>query len=144
MGLVYDGAYAEQLGYEHEGYAAQVLPDGELTAIWTPDFTAYAAACACGWVGHRHAPTNEGETAACAEWDRDHLQPMIATAAREGWPAWAARTASAATEIAADLADGRIALAGEVMTRLVADVTSWARTLERLVEERATCVTGER
>lgn len=54
MGVVYCGPYAEQVGYEHEGYAARALPEGTLTSSWTletDEFRGYVAACGCGWTG---------------------------------------------------------------------------------------------
>jgi hypothetical protein len=50
MGLILDDLY------DHEGYAARRLPDGTLTGTWTyatREFSAYVAACGCGWHGTR-------------------------------------------------------------------------------------------
>ena len=143
MGLYYCGPYAEQIVGEHEGYAARVLPGGQVTAVWsaqTESFTAYVAACVCGWEGGHYVPTGEGEAAAVAEWGREHLAALIA-AARDGWSEWAVRTTSRAAEIAAYVAAERADAAAEVMHVLVADVAGWARVLEQVVEEAA--VRGE-
>jgi hypothetical protein len=83
------GTMIENL-YDHEGYAARKLPDGTLTARWTTDtaeFTAYVAACECArndgwdhddWYGTtEHPPTEEGEDAALAEWERVHARPLL-------------------------------------------------------------------
>jgi hypothetical protein len=59
MGRTIDGLL------DHEGYPAQKLPDGRLTATWTENFTAYVAACSCAgpdgwsqWYGHNRAPAD--------------------------------------------------------------------------------------
>jgi hypothetical protein len=141
MGRVYCGPYAEQVGYEHEGYAARVLPNGQLTASWsaeTDTFVAHVAACACGWTGgDRHPATDAGEDAAVEAWERDHLQPLVAAAAREGWRIWGSRAGNAVAEVAAYVAAGRLELAVPVMKRLVAEVMTWARVLDEHVEEAA-------
>lgn len=101
MGITYHGPYADQIGYEtHEGYVAHVLDDGTLTGTYSAEtrsrmIGAVMAACDCGWTGqHRYAsPTPADENAeneALAEWDDEHLQPMIrAIAARQTIPATA-------------------------------------------------------
>lgn len=81
MGTVYCGPYADMIGYDHEGYAARLLPDGTETGTWTyatREFHGYRAHCACGWRGGVVQPaTDAGENAALDEWDRDHLRPLI-------------------------------------------------------------------
>jgi len=141
MGVMYCGPYFEQVG-SHEGYAARVPPDGELTATWTlatDEFVAHGPACGCGWYGPtRHAPTEAGEDAAVAEWRRCHLEPLIAAAARDGWPAWAERVAGRAIAVASHIAAGRPDIAAEIMDRLQADVEAWARIASELAEDHAT------
>jgi hypothetical protein len=141
MGRVYCGPYAEQVGYEHEGYAARMLPSGVLTATWTVEtdtFVAHVPACTCGWTGgDRHPATDAGEDAAVEAWQRDHLQPLVAAAAREDWRVWGSRAGNAVAEVAAYVAAGRLELAVPVMKRLVTDVTTWARVLDEHVEEAA-------
>jgi hypothetical protein len=141
MGRFYWGPYAEQLGYDHEGSAARVLPDGTVTSSWTPgtaDFVAHVAACACGWTGERRHPGDEvGEDAAAEEWERLHLAPLIVRLAQDGWRTWADRTAARAVEVTGHVHAGRLAVAAEVMGCLLADARTWADTLERLVEDSA-------
>src|SRR5215204_3520918 len=131
MGIVYCGPYAEQVGYEHEGYAARVLPDGTLTGTWTretEEFLAFVAACGCGWTGRtRYPATDAGEDEAKAEWDRGHLQPLIESA-RRSWHEWADRVAARAREIAQQVSEGRLSNAQLVMERLCDDVADWSRT----------------
>jgi hypothetical protein len=76
------GTFIEDLD-DHEGYADRRLPDGRLAGgIWTHqtrEFTAYMAACGCGW----HAtgdwpPTEDGEEAAVDQWRREHGEPLLA------------------------------------------------------------------
>lgn len=139
MGRVYCGPYAAQLGYDHEGYAARVLPDGTLTASWTAetaDFLGHVAACTCGWTGERRHPADDvGDDHATDEWEHLHLAPLIAQVAGAGWQAWADRTAARSAEVAAHVAAGRLAVAVDVMAHFRADVRMWADTLDGLVED---------
>jgi hypothetical protein len=137
MGTVYCGPYAEQVGFEHEGYAARVLLDGSLTGSWTAetaDFVGHVAACGCGWTGGtQYPPTDAGEDEARAEWDRGHLQPLIEQAKR-GWPAWAERVSVRAREVSGHVADGQPASAVLVLDRLVEDVAVWSRIARELAD----------
>jgi hypothetical protein len=76
MGMVIEGLW------DHEGYAARRLPDGTLTGTWTQatrEFTAFVAACGCGWRGDiEHPPTEAGEDLAVDEWDSEHAVPLLA------------------------------------------------------------------
>ncbi|MGH3844792.1 MAG: hypothetical protein ACRDS0_25640 [Pseudonocardiaceae bacterium] len=72
--------------YEHEGYAAQVLDDGTLTATYSDDTEPrmvgqLVAACGCGWTGSTRHPTTEGfeaaEDLALEEWDYTHARPAL-------------------------------------------------------------------
>ena len=74
MGAVYDDLEG------HEGYAARRLGDGTVSATWAPSFRAYVAACACGWTGGDHPPTEDGYDAAVDEWDERHGRPLLAEA----------------------------------------------------------------
>jgi hypothetical protein len=75
MGVVIEGLE------DHEGYAARRLPDGTLTGTWTwatREFTAFVAACGCGWHATRaHPPTDQGEEAALEQWDSEHATPLL-------------------------------------------------------------------
>lgn len=79
-------------GYDHEGYAAQVLDNGSLTSEYS-DATeprmvgAVVAACECGWTGTTHYPTREtfDEAAtdlALDEWEHTHAHPILERAQR--------------------------------------------------------------
>ena len=76
MGVIIEGLW------DHEGYAARRLPDGSLTGTWTAatrEFTAFVAACGCGWRGvGEHPPTEVGEDLAVEEWDSEHATPLVA------------------------------------------------------------------
>lgn len=77
MGTIYEDLE------DHEGYAMRRLPDGTMTASWTPrtaEFTSYVAACSCLWRGADHPPTEAGHEEAIDEWDHDHAQPLLAQA----------------------------------------------------------------
>jgi hypothetical protein len=89
MGTVYCGLYAEEVGYEHEGYADRKMSNGEFSnGEWSDRYpfdahVAFVAACGCGWRGStEHRPTDAGEEAALDEWDVGHLQPLIRAQAR--------------------------------------------------------------
>jgi hypothetical protein len=68
--------------YDHEGYAARRLPDGQLTGTWTAAtaaFTGYVASCGCGWhASTQHPPTDDGEEAALDAWVAEHATPLLA------------------------------------------------------------------
>ena len=137
MGRVYCGAYAELLA-GHEGYAAIQLPDGTLTATWTADtvIAAHVAACACGWTADsRHPASEAGEDAAVAQWEREHLNALIAAVERDGWLAWGKRVAERVARITELVSQGRTAAAVEPMRRLADDVRVWGFVLDELVEE---------
>ena len=74
------GVVIEDL-WDHEGYAARRLPDRTLTGTWTHatrEFTAFVAACGCGWhASNHHPPTEEGEELAIAQWRAEHAQPLL-------------------------------------------------------------------
>lgn len=139
MGRFYCGPYAGLIGAEHEGFAARLRPGGELAGTWTAateEFVAHVAACACGWTGvERHAPTDEGEDTAVESWEREHLQPLVTAAAREGWRRWTIRAGSAVSEVAAYVGADRVDLAVPAMRRLVEDVQTWAGILAEVRDE---------
>lgn len=66
---------------DHEGYGLRRLPDGTLTGTWTADterFTAWVAACSCGWRDdHAHKPDEDGREAALNRWDHVHAVPLL-------------------------------------------------------------------
>jgi hypothetical protein len=76
MGLLLDDLY------DHDGYAARRLPDGQLTGTWsaaTAAFTGYVASCGCGWqASAEHPPTQDGEEAAEDQWVAEHGEPLLA------------------------------------------------------------------
>ena len=76
------GTFLDDLD-DHEGYADRRLPNGQLTGgVWTSatrEFTAYVAACGCGWQATgEHPPTEEGEEAAVDQWRSEHAEPALA------------------------------------------------------------------
>ena len=76
------GTFLDDLD-DHEGYADRRLPDGQLAGgVWTyatREFTAYGAACGCGWQATgEHPPTEEGEEAAVDQWRSEHATPELA------------------------------------------------------------------
>jgi hypothetical protein len=76
------GTFLEDL-WDHEGYADRRLPNGQLAGgVWTyatREFTAYVAACGCGWQATgEHPPTDDGEEAAVDQWRSEHAEPELA------------------------------------------------------------------
>jgi hypothetical protein len=67
--------------YDHEGYADRRLPDGRLASgVWTStrEFTAWVAACGCGWHATRDwPPTEAGEELAVDQWRHEHGEPEL-------------------------------------------------------------------
>ncbi|HEX4099720.1 MAG TPA: hypothetical protein VHY21_04145 [Pseudonocardiaceae bacterium] len=80
---------------DHEGYAAQVLNDGSLTATYSDDTRPrmvgqVVAACGCGWTGTTRYTEPEryaevAEELALAEWERDHARPLLAGLRADHW-----------------------------------------------------------
>jgi hypothetical protein len=74
-------------GYDHEGYAAQVLDDGTLTSGYSADteprmIGQVIAVCGCGWTGTTRypCPTPFDEAThdlALAEWEHSHARPVL-------------------------------------------------------------------
>ena len=140
------GTFLDDLD-DHEGYADRRLPDGRLAGgVWTyttRHFTAYVAACGCGWQATgEHPPTEEGEEAAVDQWRSEHAGPELARQAtrRRGDLAraleWLAGQAGR-LEDPATLERVRRALG---RTRALVD--DLQRDLEREASEREDC--GER
>jgi hypothetical protein len=76
------GTFLDDLD-DHEGYADRRLPNGRLAGgVWTSatrEFTAYVAACGCGWQATgEHPPTEDGEEAAVDQWRSEHATPELA------------------------------------------------------------------
>ncbi|MGH3975013.1 MAG: hypothetical protein ACRDS9_17035 [Pseudonocardiaceae bacterium] len=82
-------------GYDHEGYAAQVLDDGSLTGTYSPETEPrmvgqVVAACGCGWTGTTSYPTtglfdDAAEDLALGEWERDHARPTLEGLRATSW-----------------------------------------------------------
>ena len=76
------GTFLEDLD-DHEGYPDRRLPNGRLAGgVWaypTRHFTAYVAACGCGWQATgEHPPTEDGEQATVDQWRSEHATPELA------------------------------------------------------------------
>jgi hypothetical protein len=81
------GTFLDDLD-DHEGYADRRLPNGQLAGgVWTyatREFTAYVAACGCGWQAtSEHPPTEDGEEAAVDQWRSEHATPEREASERE-------------------------------------------------------------
>ncbi|MGH3979924.1 MAG: hypothetical protein ACRDRZ_13145 [Pseudonocardiaceae bacterium] len=98
-------------GYDHEGYAAQVLDDGTITGTYGSDtkprmIGQVVAACGCGWAGTtRYAcpePFDEhAEQLALAEWEHTHAVPTLQRAQHADLTRLQALLGSLAVEVAA-------------------------------------------
>ncbi|HKR48722.1 MAG TPA: hypothetical protein VJT72_03920 [Pseudonocardiaceae bacterium] len=92
MGIVLTG-YGDA-GYDHEGYAGQVLDDNSITGTYSDQTTPrmigqVVAACECGWTGTTHYPTPTGpfdhdaEQLALTEWEHTPARPTLRRLQRE-------------------------------------------------------------
>jgi hypothetical protein len=134
------GVVIEDLA-DHEGYADRRLPDGRLAGgVWshqTSGFTAYVAACGCGWTSqYGYPPTQQGQRAALEDWREEHAAPLLARQAQQR-RAELAQVLRALGGIA-DFVDNpanlpRIARAAERAGRLIEAVQ---RDLERQATQR--------
>jgi hypothetical protein len=66
----------------HEGYAMWRLADGSVIPQWADgvrEFSAYVAACECGWRSTgEHPPTEDGAEAAYQQWEQEHAVAELA------------------------------------------------------------------
>lgn len=141
MGTTYAGAYAEEIGY-HEGYAAAIINGVKAPEIWE----AYegqdgylTAACDCGngktWHGDSRYPiTDAGADQALAEWQQEHLQPLIDQAAAD-WPRWAKLTGERAARAAEAIAAGKYDQAAELLAILRDDTRYRQRMATELADQ---------
>ncbi|GAA2729037.1 hypothetical protein [Actinocorallia aurantiaca] len=69
---------------DHEGFAAPMLPNGELllsAGAFTDAFIGCQAACSCGWIDRRRFPaTPEGAKNAEYQWLSRHIPSLLAAA----------------------------------------------------------------
>jgi hypothetical protein len=138
MGIRYTGPYAEQVE-EHEGHAARKLVDGTVSTEWTEETStlrAFVAACSCGWRAEVDHPTTEaGREAAEAQWNAEHLSPLI-EAARASWESWPDDLAGLA-RYARDRIDAQdVVEALRILDQLVADVAYRRRTVAQLAAQQ--------
>lgn len=114
--------------------AFAALPDGTLTGTWTADterFTAWVAACSCGWRDdHAHQPDEAGREAALDRWDEHHAEPLLERTVPREVAELVERTRSAV----AHLAEVRPQAASTVLDR----IDRWSNILrERTVARGA-------
>ena len=123
MGIIYEDLE------DHEGYAARLRPDDTLAGTYsaaTRDFVGYVAACACGWRGSSHPPSDEGRVEAEEAWDAQHAGPLLRVAV----PAHVRAAMAAVRREIGELAGERPAAA---MTAL-AEIGRWALTLTKQLD----------
>lgn len=139
MGIRYTGPYAEQVE-EHEGHAARKLTDGTVHTTWTEETStleAFVAACSCGWLAEvDHAATEKGREAAEAQWNTEHLSPLI-TAARAAWESWPDDLAGLARYAQDRLEAQDVPEALRILDQMVADVGYRRRTVAQLAAQQA-------
>jgi hypothetical protein len=138
MGIRYTGPYSEQVE-EHEGHAARKLTDGTVSAVWTEETSTlhgFVAACSCGWRAEaEHPATEAGEEAAEAQWNAEHLNPLI-EAARASWASWPDDLLGL-TRYVRDRVEARDAAeALRVLDQIVDDVAYRRRTVARLATQQ--------
>jgi hypothetical protein len=78
--MLFTGSTADELTGKHEGYIAGRYRNGALSDIWTDvdrcaegTFTAYVAACECGWHGPARQADDAGATACRRDWVHGHF-----------------------------------------------------------------------
>ncbi|WP_214324500.1 hypothetical protein [Nonomuraea sediminis] len=108
----------------HEGFAAPVLPGGELArsaGAFTRDFVGYRGACSCGWSDRRQYPaTPEGAKEAEGRWTV-HAGPLLLAAP----PSWLVIKSNLLCEQIVNLTAERPLAA----LTLLSQVESWQRAL---------------
>jgi hypothetical protein len=138
MGIRYTGPYAEQVE-EHEGQAARKLTDGTVSTVWsdeTSTLSAFVAACTCGWRAEgEHPATEAGKEAAEAQWNTEHLSPLI-DAARATWDSWPDELAGLARYARDRMETQDTAEALRILDQMVADVDYRRRTIAQLSAQR--------
>jgi hypothetical protein len=138
MGIHYTGPYAEQVE-DHEGHAARKLVDGTVGMQWTEETSTlrgFVAACSCGWRGDsEHPATETGREAAEAQWNTEHLSPLI-EAARAAWESWPDDLGGVARYVRDRVQAEDAAEALRVLDQMVADVAYRRRTVTRLAAQQ--------
>jgi len=138
MGIRYTGPYAQQVE-DHEGHAARKLCDGTVSAEWTEETSSlegFVAACSCGWRSDgEHPPTEAGKEAAEAQWNTEHLGPLI-EAARAGWDTWPEELVGLARYVRDRVQAQDAAEALRVLDQMVADVDYRRRTVTLLAAQQ--------
>lgn len=134
MGIRYTGPYAEQVE-DHEGHAARKLTDGTVSTMWTEEAStlcAFVAACSCGWRAEvDHPATEAGEEAAEAQWNAEHLSPLI-KAARAAWESWPEELVGLARYVQDRVQAQDAVEALRILDQMVADVDYRRRTVTLL------------
>lgn len=82
-------------GYDHEGYAGQVLDDGTITGTYSSETTPrminqVVAVCGCGWTGTTRYPSRDlfdedAEQLALHEWEHTHARPVLERSRDQQW-----------------------------------------------------------
>jgi hypothetical protein len=138
MGIRYIGPYAQQVE-DHEGQAARKLSDGTVSVEWTEETSSLAgfvAACSCGWRADSEQPATEaGREAAEAQWNTEHLGPLI-EAARAAWDTWPEELVGLARYVRDRVQAQDAAEALRVLRQMAADVDYRRRTVTLLAAEQ--------
>ncbi|MEV6610149.1 hypothetical protein [Kutzneria sp. NPDC051319] len=138
MGIRYTGPYAQQVD-EHEGHAARKLADGTVSVEWTEETSSlqgFVGACSCGWRGDgEHPATEAGREAAEAQWNTEHLGPLI-EAARATWDSWPEELVGLARYVRDRVQAQDAAEALRVLDQMVADVDYRRRTVTLLAAQQ--------
>jgi len=138
MGIRYTGPYAEQVE-DHEGHAARKLTDGTVSTMWTEETStlhSFVAACSCGWRAEvDHPATEAGREAAEAQWNAEHLSPLI-EAARASWATWPDDLAGLARYAQDRIEAQDVVEALRILDQMVADVDYRRRTIAQLAAQQ--------
>jgi hypothetical protein len=142
MGTLYLGPYADDVNdpVTHEGYAARLMPDGTLTSTWGTGHIGLVAVCECGWRGQTIHPPGGLDSpeyeAAERDFETQHLDPLIAAAARRSWPDWATRTTARVAFVLDRISTGHPAMAVRSLETLRDDLDRRIRVAADLAGEQ--------
>lgn len=141
------------LGYEHEGYPAQLLNDGSATGTPSPEkwprmTGQLLAACSCGWIGLTPYPARQecdedAEALALYEWEHIHARPVLERAQQSLLAELEARLHSFATRDLPPIDRPPAQLAGWLETT-VASLEAATATARDLLEQALAPARAER
>jgi hypothetical protein len=106
---------------------------------WTEETSSlhgFVATCSCGWRAEgEHPATGAGREAAEAQWNTEHLSPLI-EAARAAWDTWPEDLSGLARYVRDRVQAQDAAEALRILDQIVADVDYRRRTVTQLAAQQ--------